>query len=720
MKSRSWKLAVVVASVAVVAVLLGLTVHLMRSTSAANRELTALRNEVARQEREASTKQNELVAPITARIDDLSSKVKQQSDVVAGVQDLGQRVSKLEEDAREVPPSPSTAAEPATLAVPPAQPEPTRAEPEKSAEAPTTTTAPSTQPAEEPQLTAALSQPSEALAGQSIEAGRFVILQSGTRIGTEDFDVRELESGYALVSTLRQSRGLLGIELVQTVTLDDAFAPTRYQLRGTQDGRGTDIVADLGAERVTVTSLGAQVLKEDVQSGSVRAAMDVLFPSSCIVLHRAMPVQSNERIVGSALSGTAAARVEFSLKSLPHVTLSDGVAPDIGDAVEIALDGVSATYYIHADRVVGFTVQSLGLFAYREDLYPQGLFVSPRTVIEMALPIGVAEWEAPLVNQGTKIVGTLAVPSEATTKMTAILLLPDIGGYDRNGSKLGLEAKTLRDIARRMAQQGIASFRFDPRGVGKSEGDPSAVSLETLESDALLALIWLRSNPRVDPEKVYVVGYGYGSLVAQHLAAGDLAHGLALLAAPASPYGENWLRIVAERAAADGFNAEEAQALVDRERDFFEFVRTTTGTWADVTLASAQSALPWMDEVEFARHRAIALPLLRDIVDVDPLGEVRSVRSRLFVLGGAKDIDTPSADVARFETAATESGNQDIETAVVADTNHALRVHLEDATSFNQHLESEVSWAVLDPFLTWLGGPAITPGGGAPTPQTAS
>ncbi|MCX6092240.1 MAG: alpha/beta fold hydrolase, partial [Candidatus Bipolaricaulota bacterium] len=469
--------------------------------------------------------------------------------------------------------------------------------------------------------------------------------------------------------------------------------------------------AGIDGGRIVATSFGAAVLEEVVQSGSVVAALDPMFPSSCLVLQRAFGAGSSA-VEGTALSGMTVGLEALRLEPVETVTLSVSGKDDMGTVQKVILGDDSMSYYMQNGIVVGFAIPSQELFAYREDVLAKGFLVFPRTVVEMGMPVGVAEQDYTFVNQGTKLAGTFTAPPSASAKMPGVLLVPDIGPFDRQGNTFGLETRILRDVARRLAQQGIASYRFDPRGVGASEGDFASVSLSDLESDALIALILLKNNPLIDPEKVYIVGFGAGGVVALRLAANGMANGVGTMATSASSLGVSWIERLRDRATADGASSAEVEALIQRERAFLEFVRGTTGTWKDIGLAAVHAALPWMNEIEFAkRAEAMPLPLLRNLLDVNPLDAVRAARNRLFVLEGTKDFEVPASDADLFAKAAREGGNQSVTTAVVENVNHLLRAQLEGAASLDRHIEEEVDWGVLQPLLTWMGGPIIPTGG---------
>jgi len=67
----------------------------------------------------------------------------------------------------------------------------------------------------------------------------------------------------------------------------------------------------------------------------------------------------------------------------------------------------------------------------------------------------------------------------------------------------------------------MATFRYDKRGCGKSEGDFNTTELFDLVDDSRMALRWLRNLPEVDSERVGVLGQSEGAIIAQILAAED-------------------------------------------------------------------------------------------------------------------------------------------------------------------------------------------------------
>jgi len=74
-------------------------------------------------------------------------------------------------------------------------------------------------------------------------------------------------------------------------------------------------------------------------------------------------------------------------------------------------------------------------------------------------------------------------------------------------------------LAEQLANNGIASIRIDFAGTGDSPVDYTHYTLKTAVRDAEVALAFLRSQPQVDANRIGVVGFSQGGLIAQLLLA---------------------------------------------------------------------------------------------------------------------------------------------------------------------------------------------------------
>lgn len=110
--------------------------------------------------------------------------------------------------------------------------------------------------------------------------------------------------------------------------------------------------------------------------------------------------------------------------------------------------------------------------------------------------------------------GMAHLPLLDQKKSPAVILL-----HGFTGSKLEPHRFFLK-ISRALESHGIASFRFDFLGSGESDGDFEDMTVLNELAEAETILQYVRSHPNIDQEKVIVLGFSMGGLVAS-LLAGD-------------------------------------------------------------------------------------------------------------------------------------------------------------------------------------------------------
>jgi pimeloyl-ACP methyl ester carboxylesterase len=109
--------------------------------------------------------------------------------------------------------------------------------------------------------------------------------------------------------------------------------------------------------------------------------------------------------------------------------------------------------------------------------------------------------------------GTLVVPDGAI-KGSVALIIAGSGPTDRDGNSPQAPRNSLKMLAAGLAERGIASLRYDKRGVGASKGTitvESALRFDDFVDDAAAWLDKLRADPRFST--LVVIGHSEGSLV---------------------------------------------------------------------------------------------------------------------------------------------------------------------------------------------------------------
>ena len=138
------------------------------------------------------------------------------------------------------------------------------------------------------------------------------------------------------------------------------------------------------------------------------------------------------------------------------------------------------------------------------------------------------------------LAGTFTVPAD-DGPVAAVLMLQGSGQTDRDANAKALKIDMFPQVSATIERQGIATFRFDKRGVGASEGEYFSSDFDDRLTDAVAAVEWLRARPEVDASRVIVLGHSEGAVVAVRLAAGAAPVAGAILLAGAAQTGEQIL-----------------------------------------------------------------------------------------------------------------------------------------------------------------------------------
>ncbi len=102
--------------------------------------------------------------------------------------------------------------------------------------------------------------------------------------------------------------------------------------------------------------------------------------------------------------------------------------------------------------------------------------------------------------------GTLTYPKGFKTGMPVILMVTGSGQQNRDEELMG--HKPFLVIADYLARHGIATLRYDDRGVGKSTGNMAMITLQSNMLDAEAGIDYLKSTKKFG--KIGVLGHSEG------------------------------------------------------------------------------------------------------------------------------------------------------------------------------------------------------------------
>lgn len=120
---------------------------------------------------------------------------------------------------------------------------------------------------------------------------------------------------------------------------------------------------------------------------------------------------------------------------------------------------------------------------------------------------------------GQSVVGTLEIPDDAVAPAPVVLMLHGFTGTRNELPVKDTDDGVFSRAARELSKNGFASLRIDFRGSGDSEGKWEDTTFSSQIKDAVAAIDWLRDNPDVNGNKISVLGWSQGGLVASHAVA---------------------------------------------------------------------------------------------------------------------------------------------------------------------------------------------------------
>lgn len=288
-------------------------------------------------------------------------------------------------------------------------------------------------------------------------------------------------------------------------------------------------------------------------------------------------------------------------------------------------------------------------------------------------------------NDGFRFTGTLTLP-ESPRPAPGALLVSGSGPLDRDGNAKRLPIGVQVQLATALADAGIASFRFDKRGAGTSEGDFPSTGFWDNVSDARAALVAMREHPEVDVDRCVVVGHSEGAVIATELA--NETAGVILLAAPAQD----------GRAVLEWQGGRVSETLPPVAAGIIRLLRI------DVTRQQAKQLdrlSASTDDVVRVQLQKVNAKWFREFLAHDPAETLAGVTAPVLAITGTKDIQVDPDDVARIGSLV--AGPFEGHTPV--DVTHLLRTEPGPASlrSYKTQVKRPVDPGVIRIVVDWIG-----------------
>jgi uncharacterized protein len=278
--------------------------------------------------------------------------------------------------------------------------------------------------------------------------------------------------------------------------------------------------------------------------------------------------------------------------------------------------------------------------------------------------------------------GTVLRPRDRNP-VPAALLISGSGPLDRNSNMPGQALNIASALASHLSYHGIASLRYDKRGVAASAGEYLRTGFDEEERDALYALDALHGVAGVDPSRICVIGHSVGATIAIRLAAvGDWLAAIVLLSAAAGS-GLEVMRQQSERIAA-------TMPWWWRPR---RFVRTQE--------RERHLLLESRDDVIEVGGQELPARWFREYMHYDPTRDLSLIACPLLAITGRSDVQVDPDDVDRIRRA--------VHCEFTGDTpehlTHLLRIDVgpPGLRTYQAQIRRPMDAGVLNVISAWLG-----------------
>ena len=125
-----------------------------------------------------------------------------------------------------------------------------------------------------------------------------------------------------------------------------------------------------------------------------------------------------------------------------------------------------------------------------------------------------------IIGEGTEfpLNGILTLPEKPEKPVPAVVFVH--GSGSSNMDEKVMKLTPFKDLAEGLGKHGIASIRYDKRSFAHGRKMLKKGSLTVREEvieDAVLASEMLKNDPRIDSEKVFIIGHSMGAMLAPRI-----------------------------------------------------------------------------------------------------------------------------------------------------------------------------------------------------------
>lgn len=293
----------------------------------------------------------------------------------------------------------------------------------------------------------------------------------------------------------------------------------------------------------------------------------------------------------------------------------------------------------------------------------------------------------------TFLSGTLTVP-KGDLPLPCVIMVHGSGAQDRDGNISGFNTQIFKYIAEFLAEQGIASFRYDKRGCGKSEGNFNIAGLSEMVEDACAAIDFLsEQTDAVDSKEVYLLGHSEGAVLAPEIASKRLKlAGILMLCASLRSFEEDGVK----NAEVLNRDLNKMRGIKGKLARMFLYSKTPLETMTKLRrkVEKTKAKRIWL---YFSR---VSTKFYRETFNYDVKSFLKNTRHPILAIGGSKDFQCHPDDTLLIP----EISPSQTETYIIEDMDHTLRFQKEEPSilSYATSCSSPIMPEVNERIYGWL------------------
>jgi pimeloyl-ACP methyl ester carboxylesterase len=330
------------------------------------------------------------------------------------------------------------------------------------------------------------------------------------------------------------------------------------------------------------------------------------------------------------------------------------------------------------------------------------------------------------VQPSFRIAGTVTWPETATAEssLPAVVLISGSGPQDRDET-IGSH-KPFRQLAHWLALQGMASLRYDDRGIGESTGEFLKGTTSDFADDALAVWQHARGLKGIDRRRVGLLGHSEGGIIAPMVAANQLEVAfLILLAPPGLPGGDILATQIDRMSELQGVDAENRRSAMELQRELQQLaldlppdsdeaeglVRKAVGQrWNTLRTMSD----PNTGESEAERKKRIVnqvvlqfqglrTPWMRYFLEYDPAANWLLMRSPTLAIWGERDVQVlPYPNRDQLAQIIERNPKLRADLVVLSELNHLMQRSQTGMPDEYKKISETIDPSALEVILDWM------------------